>query len=459
MAQAEIILCDIRREHDIAVERGHAQSSDFPKAPNINYQWLRQWRAYYKISWRAVSLRLKCSKEVLCKRLLAFWCNVLRLRFLLDFLYKYGHSKVPILPFWINCDEKPLWFTSAAMYKTLAPTGAREVTVKENYQKTRERFTAKTRTAYPCLPDDGKQIGCLFRSTTGTRVRKKLEPPNGCYLQFGPKGSYRDEQNCDFWEWAIPPRDELRQAVKKRRCNEEGDAAANSHGDAAACSNDAATSHVAASSQFDEPFLPIAICLSDWAAFNKMDSMIDLVHRMGGMHLNIPGLITGFVQPCDITLHGPMQAHYSRQEQEYALVHLRQGLGMPSVTRQTVMERAVSAYDRCDHTYATTGFLKGGIANALDGSEDNLLSKEVQPWWQQLRMSEEREKLKMEIEAEVKANHITSEAQYRDVLVDYDNHRGEEEGEECITWDPVTDDEISVHSDEDANADVDADCF
>eukprot|EP00969_Alexandrium_andersonii_P157328 6953809-Alexandrium_andersonii.AAC.1 len=46
---------------------------------------------------------------------------------------------------------------------TLARRGARSVAVKENVPATRERFTVVTRTAWPALPRDGKDLAILFK--------------------------------------------------------------------------------------------------------------------------------------------------------------------------------------------------------------------------------------------------------------------------------------------------------
>eukprot|EP00969_Alexandrium_andersonii_P107416 4738496-Alexandrium_andersonii.AAC.1 len=64
---------------------------------------------------------MKCSKEKLYRRLRAFWANVLRARWLWHFV-RGGAG-----PEWLNADQKPLWFTSNAAAKTLAPRGSRSV--------------------------------------------------------------------------------------------------------------------------------------------------------------------------------------------------------------------------------------------------------------------------------------------------------------------------------------------
>ena len=67
----------------------------------------------------------------------------------------------------INCDEKPFHFTSALDAKTLAYTGSNRVACKENVPMSRSRFTWKTRTAWPKLPEDGKIGAVLFKGIGG----------------------------------------------------------------------------------------------------------------------------------------------------------------------------------------------------------------------------------------------------------------------------------------------------
>jgi hypothetical protein len=140
--QAKLLGNDILRFHAFEVENGRASpDAPLPKLPQFNNQWLLRWRKSYGISWRTCNLHYKCSREVLRKRLGIFWCNVLKVRWLHLFLFGPG----AFLRF-IDCDEKPLWFTSSALQKTLAVRGAAQVSVKENIPATRDRFTAMTRT-------------------------------------------------------------------------------------------------------------------------------------------------------------------------------------------------------------------------------------------------------------------------------------------------------------------------
>eukprot|EP00969_Alexandrium_andersonii_P028063 1224785-Alexandrium_andersonii.AAC.1 len=56
---------------------------------------------------------------------------------------------------WIDGDQKPLWCTSAAAMRTLAPRGSRAATAKGNMPATKEHFAVVTRAAWPSVPKDG----------------------------------------------------------------------------------------------------------------------------------------------------------------------------------------------------------------------------------------------------------------------------------------------------------------
>ena len=136
--------------------------------------WLRGWRSRHHVTWRTANLTLKCSMVVLKRRLLALWCNVLRLRWLA--YYVLGPSAIIV---WINSDEKPLRFTSARTMNTLHHEGAQGIFVNENVPMTRERFTGMTRTMWPWLVDDGKDLAVMFRAEGKDHsvLRSRLEVP------------------------------------------------------------------------------------------------------------------------------------------------------------------------------------------------------------------------------------------------------------------------------------------
>ena len=106
MVQAEIIIRDILQFFNDLVAEGKADPADRPRVPKITFNWIYRWRLQYGITYRTVSLRVKCSWAKLYQRITLFWVNVLRLRWLHYFLRGLQQS----LRF-LNCDEKPLWLS------------------------------------------------------------------------------------------------------------------------------------------------------------------------------------------------------------------------------------------------------------------------------------------------------------------------------------------------------------
>ena len=152
----------------------------------------------HHISWRTVTLRFKCSRETLKARLLIFWKNMLRVRFLHRLLEPQGELVIE------GMDQKPLWFTAASEEKTWALRGQRKVPVKENVPMTRMRFTAMTRCRWPTPPSDGRELGILFRASGGgSRIREHLDTPEGVLLQFQERGSYRLRDVLEYLDWIL----------------------------------------------------------------------------------------------------------------------------------------------------------------------------------------------------------------------------------------------------------------
>jgi hypothetical protein len=200
------LLLDVANGFARALSQGHEQDKEAGivpphevlPLPKIDYNWLRRWRRMHHVTWRTVTLRFKCSRGTLLTRLLVFWKNVLRVRFLHDLLEPHGELVFE------GMDQKPLWFTASSLERTLALRGARKVAVKENVPMTRARFTAMTRCRWPTAPTDGKELGILFKAAGGgSRIREALRVPPGVLLQFQERGSYRLSDVLTYFEWVL----------------------------------------------------------------------------------------------------------------------------------------------------------------------------------------------------------------------------------------------------------------
>ena len=397
LAEAERLADDLRRWAQHQIEDGNLPPYYDLNLPNLDYMWLRGWRSRHHVTWRTANLTLKCSMVVLKRRLLALWCNVLRLRWLA--YYVLGPSAIIV---WINSDQKPLWFTSARTMKTLHHEGAQGIFVNENVPMTRERFTGMTRTMWPWLVDDGKDLAVMFRAEGEDHsvLRSRLEVPERTLLQFAPKGSYRLEHTLEYYKWILPADDDELSMYPKSPNQDKA----------------------------------LFCCLLDWYAPNLDPEVDDVIEDRGGMALRLPGCVTGHVQVNDVGCHGPYSMYYKQDEVLDNTAQLRAGATMPSTSKQTVLNRTVKAWQKVDHARVSQHFVGVGFANNLDGSEDKALNSNVMQIWFDLEMPSWRERIRNQIQGEVQAKRLTSMRQYRDVLVPYEEHLPAEEGAEACEW-------------------------
>ena len=89
---------------------------------------------------------------------------------------------------------------------------------------------------------------------------------------------------------------------------------------------------------------------------------------------------------------------YKKQEslEAYEQLTLRPDK-LPSTTRQTVLDRALGSWRAVNHAACSRGFVSNGIANKLDGTEDETLTLEVTEYWAELKMHRLRAKVMDEV--------------------------------------------------------------
>ena len=173
--------------------------------------------------------------------------------------------------------------------------------------------------------------------------------------------------------------------------------------------------------------------LLDWFAPHQSQKLKDIVHEAGHAILLIGGHLTSLVQVEDTHLHGPMTMLYKRRETASAMQQLRiRPDKLPSTSRQTVMERAYDAYMDVDHSSCSHGFVANGIANALDGSQDDELTPEVLPFWTDLDMDSVRRRIKAEVDEALSHGRVTRFEDYATLLEEYKYHKPFSEGQEAF---------------------------
>ena len=371
--QAEIIKEDLDEEWRLRVERGEVGPSETRRAVNINPGFITRWRRFYGITWRTCNLRYKVSRNKLTSRLETFWSNVIRLRAFHAKLF--GDNKLRFQGF----DQKPMYFNSILSKRTLARQGQRKVGIKENVAASRERFTLMT-LCRSWKSDSVPKLATLFRinAGTGARIRSRLRAKDNVLLQFAPKGSYNLDRTLDYIKWSVEP----------------------------------------------SPHPSEAVCLLlDWFAPHLCPEVDELCDDLGHPNLKLGGGLTPFVQVEDTHAHQPLSREYKRLEQADAMRDLRMRPGkLPQTSRQVVYDRSDLAWRLLDHDAFAEGFKQVGITNALDGSDDHLLTSETLEFWRELDMPRVREQLIMEVDSEVDSGGLRDWSQWRELIEDYDAH-------------------------------------
>ena len=154
------------------------------------------------------------------------------------------------------------------------------------------------------------------------------------------------------------------------------------------------------------------------------------------------GHLTGLVQVEDTHAHGPMTKLYKRQESLEAFEQLRvRGDRLPSMSRQTVMQRALDSWNAIDHEMCAAGLVSNGIAKALDGTEDGRLSLDCQPFWEDLGMHQWRIKVMEDVRTALSQGVVTRFEDYALLLEDYPHHAAMAEGQEAFGTRVVDDDD------------------
>ena len=422
--QAGVISNDIFDEWRMRSANGHADVGAEPKLPAINHCWVHRWRRAYGVTFRTVNLRYKISQSKRLLRLRVFWSNILRVRLLHECLF--GRDGVDF----VCMDQKPLYFNSSLACKTLAPRGSRKVALKESVADSRERFTLMS-SCPSWTVSRAPGLAVLFRheGAEDSRVTRSVRTYGSGLVQWAPKGSYRLQHVLDYMRWAI---------IDKHAIPEQPQAV--TEPDASSADSEAAPA------QAKERHLMVVL---DWFAPHLDERVDELLRDAGAGCLRIGGGLTGDVQVPDTHRHGPLTSSYRAMETRDSQVQLRlRPSKLPSFSRQHVFNRSKEAWAQTSAgADGRKEWIQNACLNALDGSEDGLIQRDLVGVWMHIGMPNIREQLREEIQSEVQAGRLHSFWQYTELLESYDDHPGLIEGME--------DAEEYVHDDDDGGDDED----
>ena len=173
------------------------------------------------------------------------------------------------------------------------------------------------------------------------------------------------------------------------------------------------------------------VVVFDWYAAHLDASVRNLIEHRGHKLLLLGGGTTGVVQVPDTHLHYSFSQIMKRAEEEHNFKSLSINRSrLPVASKALKKEHTEDAWSKLDHEASVRGHVANGITNALGGSEDLFLSRDVLPWWTELDMSNVRMQLIAEVEAGVMDGSLSSWDDFDKLIELYDEHAGAREGQE-----------------------------
>ena len=364
--QAELLRDLYVREH---IKRGTPCH-----APIIKAEWLRNWRREYGVSLRMPNRKWKVSRAVLKERLEIMWLNVIRVRALIKEHFGYD----PVI---IGFDQKPFHMNEGGSQnkKSLAWRGAPVVALKECHGATRSRWSVNTSvTSDPAALAEGKPpwVEIMFKGGAGVdaeleRIRVELEAQYGAmpWLSFSTseKGSYRREHIIACLQAHLEPWSEGRD-WRIIMCDAYG------------------------------PHLDAAVFQVCW--------------ERGYILLTHGGGTTAVAQVNDVTLHRLLSDLYTELEMRDMLSqHQRRPHKLPLRSRRDCASDLVAIWrDMSLHQKAAKGHWFVGLANALDGTEDEMIADAAKVFWEECDMATRRTQAVEEEEEEEQEEKEEAEA-------------------------------------------------
>ena len=140
---------------------------------NAGAKWFQRWRCRYGITKKVSGMRLKVSWRKIKKRVCVLLTNIFRLRAWWDMC----HPNTPMR--WLSLDQKPSWWNNAGLCKSWGRKGRRAPSYKENFARTRSRYSILTAVLYGWQmidhPDNVPKVAMLFKGKPNGRIFKRLK--------------------------------------------------------------------------------------------------------------------------------------------------------------------------------------------------------------------------------------------------------------------------------------------
>ena len=212
-ADSHLLMTKARELRADLSQRGWLDA-DLPKlVGNAGAQWFRRWRKIYGIVHKVTGMKLKVPWAKVKRRIRVLLGNIFRLRA----FWELCHPGIP--PRFISLDQKPSWFNNAGNTGTFAKKGGSQPSVRENFAKTRERYTILT--SVPSWghtdPDVPPKLAVLFKATPNGRVinqlRGSIVNKPWMKVQVQEHGSYRSEDMVEALDWILPDASDSNESI------------------------------------------------------------------------------------------------------------------------------------------------------------------------------------------------------------------------------------------------------
>ena len=312
----------------------------------VNRAWLKKWMCEYRISVRQPIRKYKVARDVLCERLQIFWITVAKIRTAVKLHFGYD-------PDFKNVDQSPFHMNEAGSQecKTLSVKGAYSVPLIENHAATRERWSLNSITDSNQERVNKRAPGfeIMFKAE-GHKLEAKLKEylfslglPCRASVVTGPSGSYKEEDILNFLE------EHLEKWGPGRRWE---------------------------------------VFMLDAYAPGLTNNVQRLCWLRGYIVITHGGGASMVCQTNDTDYHLHVRKRFI-ELQDNLMIHKSRsrGGGLVDLTKEeNIRIMAEVALDTDLNLGASAGYKRTGTTNALDGSEDHLITREAGNFWNELRM-------------------------------------------------------------------------
>ena len=352
---------------------------------NPTARWFSVWERDYGLSMRKPNRKYKVPKAVMAQRLEIGWLNVARVRALCLVLFGYD-------PEMENWDQSPFHHNESGSQNvtTLAVAGS-VVPLIEGHAATRERWTANLTTFSnkERLLAEGPPYSEFMFKASGERIELNMRE----HIRsrgYGPwvsvatseKGSYRKADVLAFLDRHLPKADEPQSR-------------------------------------------PWRIIMADDFSAHLDPAVFRLCWSRRYVLICHGGGVTPVVQTPDTDLNQHVKREYINAETGEFLRQMRDGIVVPQLRREQCVDIMTEVLSNIKlHLQAADGYLKTGMTVALDGTQDMLIVREAEAFWNELGMRAKINSAVAEVRAEVAANRLGwNMADVQRIILPYPKHR------------------------------------